>query len=400
MTARLLCGDVVPMLRTIPEASVRCCVTSPPYWGLRDYGEAGQIGLEATPELFVARLVEVFREVRRVLTDDGTLWLNLGDSYAANRSYQVTDSKHVDVGNGKASKVPDGLKPKDLVGIPWMVAFALRADGWYLRRDIIWAKPNPMPESVRDRPTSSHEYLFLLTKNERYYYDADAIAEPAAWERWGDQTESKAHTGKAGHLAGKTKEEILAIAAKRAKQDGHGRRHEGFNALVPSVEPELTRNARSVWTIATQPYKGAHFATFPEELPRRCIKAGTSDKGGCVKCGAPMVRQTTKQREYDHTTTAAGKSKDGPYAAQTGNGEGTHDIRHGVRSRTETTGWEPSCECGEGFVPDTVLDPFGGSGTTASVAVGLGRDAVHIDLNPKYIELAKMRIGPMLCEAL
>lgn len=402
MTARLLCGDVRGLLQTLPEKSVRCCVTSPPYWGLRDYGEAGQIGLEATPEAYVAELVAVFREVRRLLTDDGTLWLNLGDSYAAARGGSTPPAQTVAGGvNGQGGVAERrgmkegynpsrnagafGLKHKDLVGIPWMVAFALRQDGWYLRRDIIWAKPNPMPESVRDRPTSSHEYIFLLTKNERYYYDADAVAEEAVV---GTDPRRVGQLGAGGNGD-----------RNDSKQDTLGKRtYSGFNARYASVEPAPTRNARSVWTIATQPYTGAHFATFPEELPTRCIKAGTSEKGGCEKCGAPMVRMTTKEREYDHTTAAAGKSKDGPYAAQTGDGAGTHDIRHGVRSRTTTTGWSASCQCGVGCAPDTVLDPFGGSGTTAAIAVGLGRKAIHIDLNPKYIELAKMRIGPMLCE--
>ena len=215
----------------IPLASdsVQCVVTSPPYWGLRDYGATDQVGLESSPREYVAKLVSVFRDVRRVLRDNGTLWLNLGDTYTG-------------VGNG--------LKQKDLVGIPWRVAFALRADGWYLRSDIIWNKTNPMPESVTDRPTKSHEYLFLLTKSPRYFYDAEAIEEPASWERWGDQTEKKAHTGKAAHLGGKTIGE-LPIRDKK--------------------------NKRSVWTITTQPYSEAHFATFPEKLVEPCILAGSRE---------------------------------------------------------------------------------------------------------------------------
>ena len=173
-------GDCLDILPTLEPKSIQCCVTPPPYYGLRDYGCDNQIGLEPTPDAYVEKLVAVFREVRRVLRDDGTVWLNLGDSYAANRSYQVVDNKHIDVGNNKASSVPSGLKPKDLIGIPWMVAFALRADGWYLRQDIIWAKPNPMPESVTDRCTKAHEYIFLLTKSARYFYDADAVKEEAA----------------------------------------------------------------------------------------------------------------------------------------------------------------------------------------------------------------------------
>lgn len=275
--ATLYCGDALTVLKRLPSESVRCCVTSPPYWGLRDYGVAGQLGLERTPEEYIATMVAVFREVRRVLIEDGTLWLNLGDSYAQaggpgwqGKNGQRADRRFTAVRNTVAQREigrrpPPSMKSKDLVGIPWMLAFALRSDGWWLRSDIIWSKKNPMPESVTDRPTKSHEYVFLLSKAARYYYDAEAIAEP--WK---------------------------------------------------------FRNARSVWEIATQPYPEAHFATFPEELARRCILAGS----------APG---------------------------------------------------------------DVLLDPFGGSGTVAQVATGNGRGAVYIDLNPKYVEMARQRIGPMLC---
>jgi len=238
--------------RALPlrDGSVQCCVTSPPYWGLRDYGTPGQIGLEATPEEYVAHMVDVFREVRRVLRDDGVLWLNLGDSYAANRSYQVPDSKHVDVGNNGGMSVPPGLKPKDLVGVPWRVAFALQADGWWLRSDIIWHKPNPMPESVTDRPTRAHEYLFLLTKAERYYYDAAAVKEP-----------------------GITKYQHAAIRERNV-----GGRTDGYTTIKTGgglgCNPS-GRNLRSVWTITTKPYKGSHYAVMPEKLVEPCIKAGS-----------------------------------------------------------------------------------------------------------------------------
>ena len=242
-------GDCREILQTLPEQSVNCCVTSPPYFGLRDYGMAEQIGLEPTPERFVAELVGVFREVRRVLRDDGTLWLNLGDSYAVNgggRAYGASDGA---VGRAEAPgfprRAPQGLKPKDLIGIPWRVAFALQADGWYLRQDIIWHKPNPMPESVTDRCTKAHEYIFLLSKSARYYYDADAIKEPANKNAAG----SLFHAGKtATHQLGR------ASTIERAETDA--------------------RNRRSVWTIATQPYSGAHFATFPPALVEPCILAG------------------------------------------------------------------------------------------------------------------------------
>jgi DNA modification methylase len=249
-SADILQGDALTLLRDMPADSIRCCVTSPPYWGLRDYGHAGQLGLERTPEEYVARMVEVFREVRRVLADDGTLWLNLGDSYAAqggSREYGSSDGAN---GRGPAvaglrSPAP-GLKPKDLVGIPWRMAFALQADGWWLRSDIIWSKPNPMPESVTDRPTKAHEYLFLLAKSARYYYDAAAIAEPVECDR----------------MRGPS---LHPDAASTNGNGGLSRRPIGG-----------TRNRRSVWTITPKPFKGAHFAVMPEALVEPCVLAGSA----------------------------------------------------------------------------------------------------------------------------
>lgn len=246
--------------RSIPLAdkSVQCCVTSPPYWGLRDYGHSGQIGLEQTPDEYVAQMVAVFREVRRVLRDDGTLWLNLGDSYSSGG--MSNPSSKSTLGGGKdrgasgyliSRSAPAGLKPKDLVGIPWRVAFALQADGWYLRQDIIWHKPNPMPESVTDRCTKAHEYVFLLSKSARYYYDAEAVKE------------ANSETSRTGGT--------YRTSASKNKQKGNGHSgicREGF------VIPRNGRNRRSVWTVATRPYKGAHFATFPPQLIEPCILAG------------------------------------------------------------------------------------------------------------------------------
>jgi DNA modification methylase len=251
----ILIGDCLEVLRGLPDGMAQTCVTSPPYYGLRDYGHAGQIGLEATPNAYVARLVDVFREVRRVLRDDGTLWLNLGDSYARAGGTDRQISSTCKVGNTlktlemlpcRKQAPPDGLKDKDLLGIPWMVAFALRADGWWLRQDIIWHKPNPMPESVTDRCTKAHEYVFLLTKSAWYFYDAAAIAE-------------RAERGDAGSRfdQGKTAQRSITPPVAGARIDD-GR-----------------RNARSVWPIATQPYSGAHFATMPPALAERCIKAGS-----------------------------------------------------------------------------------------------------------------------------
>ena len=248
------CGDSLEVLRTLPDASAQCCVTSPPYWGLRDYGHDGQIGLEETPEQYVARLVAVFAEVRRVLADDGVLWLNLGDSYSARAGAQVDntidpDGRNSGAWSGKSRKPAQGLKPKDLVGIPWRVAFALQADGWYLRSDTIWHKPNPMPESVRDRPTKSHEYVFLMSKSARYFYDQDAIREPDCGRPSGNDFTSR-----------------QGAALHHARPNGDGG--------APWV-PGKGRNARSVWTIPTQPFLGAHFAVMPPALADRCIRAGS-----------------------------------------------------------------------------------------------------------------------------
>ena len=253
--ARIIVGNVLQVLPTLPDESVQCCVTSPPYWGLRDYGTAGQLGLERTPDEYVARMMAVFREVRRVLRPDGTLWLNLGDSYAsdAKGSGGPSDKQLSNAGSRYETKRLDhGLKPKDLVGIPWRVAFALQADGWWLRSDIIWSKPNPMPESVTDRPTKAHEYLFLLSKRERYFYDYKAIADPAT-----HAGEIRDYTG--NEQKNKTADPEMQRTLPRGRV----------------IEVAELRNARTVWQIATAPYPEAHFATFPPELPRRCILAGS-----------------------------------------------------------------------------------------------------------------------------
>lgn len=251
-------GDALEVLKTLKSESVQTCVTSPPYFGLRDYGVDGQIGLEETPEAYMQKLAEIFREVRRVLRDDGTLWLNLGDSYAGSGKGGQSEAKRSEnwqpeYGNKGARY---GLKSKDLIGIPWRVAFALQADGWYLRQDIIWHKPNPMPESVTDRCTKAHEYIFLLSKSPTYYYDHEAIKEPAVMNRWG---------GKKPMNLTNSKDQQNVFGGLTRERD---------------MMPE-TRNRRSVWTVATKPYKGAHFATFPPDLIKPCILAG-APFGGIV----------------------------------------------------------------------------------------------------------------------
>ncbi len=253
-------GDCLEVMRDLPDGCARMCVTSPPYWGLRDYGCEGQIGLEQTPDEYVARLVEVFHEVRRMLADDGTLWLNLGDSYAQSSKGGATGatstlnggiesqnaSKHV-----YANRLAPGLKPKDLVGIPWLVAFALRADGWYLRQDVIWHKPNPMPESVRDRFTKSHEHMFLLSKSQHYYWDAEAAQEPGV---------------------GGSRRRQESVGTK----DAEARAGQLRTRIAGSCGSTQFRNRRDVWTISTKPFKGAHFATFPPDLVEPCVRIGSA----------------------------------------------------------------------------------------------------------------------------
>lgn len=330
----ILCGDALDRLKSLPDESIQCCVTSPPYWSLRDYQVDGQLGQEKSPQEYVARMVEVFREVKRVLKPDGTLWLNLGDSYANDSKWGGSSGgKHVKELHGNSGigrqKTQTGLKGKDLIGIPWLVAFALRADGWWLRCDIIWHKPNPMPESVTDRPTKAHEYIFLLTKSSSYYYDATAIREPASEalikqvEEGYNGSSTKSFNSNGAQDASATKSRIIDGARKRIdKYRGHSRRHAGFNdrwdSLTPKEQMALGSNKRSVWSVATKPYPDSHFATFPPKLIEPCILAGSKYR-------------------------------------------------------------------------DTILDPFAGSGTTGMVAMQLGRKATLIELNPDYIKLIEKR---------
>jgi DNA modification methylase len=552
---QLLNGDCIEMMRTLPDASVHCCVTSPPYWGLRDYGHDGQIGLESTPEAYVARMVEVFREVRRVLRDDGTLWLNLGDSYFSSTkgtggSNPETSPKQAWKGSengqgGYTIKLSAGdlpIKPKDLVGIPWRVAFALQqpyytgkvADerdrvwlaamvdsegsicgteyqtgdrtktniyisvtntsapiiakcerlfpqdvrhvyektgpshricyrwdvermetkalfireiypylvakrkqaivgytfldmqcglpskkkgylpeqqerrswlmaalsklnagedvdlpdwvveppslfepGYYLRQDIIWHKPNPMPESVRDRCTKAHEYVFLLTKSARYYYDAEAVKEAFADERQGNPGRYKWKHG-AGGVAGGGPNSLH-------KGDGIV---DGWNADGKATG----RNRRSVWTITTKPYSGAHFAVMPPDLVEPCILAGCPEQC-CSVCGAGYERITERKRPPIECYTNSNKP-DAIRPCQGGGGMGQKLNEWYKANPPIHLGFEPSCDCAaSGTMPGTVLDPFAGSGTTLAVAIENGRSAIGCELNPSYVELANKRIA-------
>lgn len=383
-------GDCRTVLATLPAQSVHCCVTSPPYWGLRNYGLEpsqwadgwrGCLGLEPDMGAYVRHLVEVFRGVWRVLRDDGTCFINLGDSYTSGgrtshgTRIDVKQSSHRGM-NGthdpaRAPQPPD-LKEKNLTGMPWRVAFALQADGWILRSDIIWHKPNPMPESVTDRPTKSHEYLFLLTKQPRYFYDQEAVREP--------------HTMR-----------------PQARPGGHKRHQPG--ALLPAHTWSGTardlpgvdgnpagRNKRTVWTIATQAFRGAHFAVMPERLVEPCVLAGTSAHGCCSACGAPY-RRVVERTGYD----GAGRADDSVYTGQA--------YRHpqsaprGPRRNfgeptAHTTGWQPGCACAAPVAPCTALDPFGGSGTVGVVAARHGRQSVLIEQNAQYCQLAVQRLAP------
>ncbi len=352
--------------RQIPLAdkSVQCVVTSPPYWGLRDYGQVGQIGLEPTPEAYVAKIVAVFAEVWRVLRDDGTCWVNLGDTYCANVGLGFAASGTRQRGTlGNKNPFTHPTKPKDLVGIPWRVAFALQADGWYLRSDIIWSKPNPMPESVTDRPTKAHEYIFLLTKRERYYFDQDAVREAQVDE---------------------------------PHQRGQRNPYEGNPANRPpwpvaTFHNPAGRNIRTVWEIATQPYPEAHFATFPEEIAVRCIKAGTSEKGACKECGAPWERVTETTKTFESGSGRSGNPINGKQNLAASATNSTPDIRMGPTVQSKTLGWQPTCKHDAPTVPCVVLDPFSGAGTVPLVADKLNRRGIGLELKADYCRMAHDR---------
>jgi DNA modification methylase len=530
MTVKILNGDVRAMLKTLADESVHCVVTSPPYYGLRMYGTPAQIwgadpdcthiwgdqlrktggsgfqgrnsqrwgrsnvrfqetirdagnictecgawrghlGLEPSPHLFLDHMLEVFDEVWRVLRKDGTLWLNFGDSYAASRSYQVSDNKNPEVGPTRhlgRARPAAGLKEKDLIGMPWRLALALQDVGWWLRQEIIWAKPNPMPESVGDRCTKSHEHIFLLAKSETYYFDVTAIAEPCSegtnprranngWKTpdgW-DTTKGEGGHGSfhkdgredydAGQLEHRTKVGLVDFADKCRKlaEPGSGTKNntsmDDALAIMPTV-----RNKRSVWTITTEGFAGefctacrvfyegdalralrvtntieegfegeettirrrycacgchdkwmSHFATFPTELVKPCILAGTSEHGVCSICGAPWERVTERRdtgwdgSEYGKRAVeaTAGVITGGTEKSTLGSSNGK------MVGQRETAGWRPTCTCEDNApIPATVLDPFFGTGTTGLVADRLKRHAIGIELNRDFATMAQQRI--------
>jgi DNA modification methylase len=369
----------------LADKSVQSTVTSPPYWGLRDYGHAGQIGLEPTLAEYIAVMVAVFREVRRVLRDDGTLWLNMGDGYAnvgkwgGSTGGKHTKGLHGETGVGTSRRDCDRLKPKDLMMQPHRLAIALQDDGWYVRMDNVWAKPNPMPESVTDRPTKAHEYVFLLSKSERYYYDAEAVKEPMS--QAGIQRQKYGFKEMYGNII---------------RVNGHrdSRQRSDAKSYGPEAKTGGGRNLRSVWAMTTRPCKEAHFATFPIDLPLRCLKAGTSEKGCCPTCGAPWKRVVEKYRSFESGSGRSGNlpiGKNGP--ALQGGGE-TIDVRRGPTLRTVTTHWLPTCKCpAHEPVPCTVLDPFGGAATTALAASELGRRCIIVERKWDYIDIGRARLA-------
>lgn len=375
---RIYCMDALALLRALPTESVNCIITSPPYFGLRDYGVPGQIGLEPTPQAYVAALTELFREARRVLRADGTLWLNVGDSYnsSGTSSEKRTETSTIGLSktlasqySGSFKRVSNELPEKSLLGIPWRVAFALQDDGWILRSDIIWAKPNPMPESVTDRPTKSHEYVFLFAKSPRYFYDAAAIAEPAIYAH------SDRRSGKGRH-------------AYHGKWDGQSN---GEQQAFVSINE--TRNKRDVWTVNSKPFSGSHFATFPPDLIEPMILAGCPSQVCCV-CGAPWARKveavggTIGKGWTDHKNDLEKGMTQVNYSGGVGNARD----ENGRPYQRIDRGFYPSCTCNAPTHPGLVLDPFMGAATTAIVAQRLGRNYIGSELNPEYVEMARQRI--------
>lgn len=385
----LLIGSALDRLADLPDRSIHTICTSPPYYGLRAYAgdqvvewpevafypmpglaafmppvvipaQRAALGSEGDLLAYVGHLVAIFRACRRVLCEDGTLWLNLGDSYSGsgrpvNPNGKQGTNKGTQFEPDNSGFVPVGLKPKDLIGVPWRVALALQADGWFLRSDVIWHKRSPMPESVTDRPTKAHEYVFLLAKSARYFYDSVAVAETAVIGANGSSFVSE---------------------YDKATKPGLG---------LSDRFDSPTRNRRSVWSLASQPYAGAHFATWPPALVEPMILAGTSARGCCPACGAPWVRVVKREDGKVRAVATTGPHGDHGFL-----GKGRIDDM----PAPVTTGWRPSCACDAGDpLPCVVLDPFTGSGTTGAVAVELGRRFVGIELSDQYADLASQRIG-------
>ena len=374
------CRDSMRQMK-LENVKVQTCVTSPPYYGLRDYGHEGQIGNEQTPQEFIDNLVEVFACVWDVLVDDGTLWVNLGDSYynyrpgkgqALNKQTVSNTNQDLPQTCARRGNKLDGYKEKDLMGMPWRLAFALQDFGWYLRQDIIWHKPNPMPESVKDRCTKSHEYIFLLSKKPQYYFDHLAIQEPSK-----------------------------DVSLERAKSSWNpsklnvsidGPKNESFDTMGDRWVKEMA-NKRDVWTVNTKSYKGSHFATFPEELIEPMILAGSSSKGHCPKCFTRWKQIKTdngERRQVEVYTSQSTKNYDDAKA------QNPSDTKRRIlesMSKIYNYQWSANCDCGLEPVADIVLDPFFGSGTTGQVSQQLGRKWIGCELNKDYEKLQNERIS-------
>ena len=422
MTVSIRVGDAREALRDLPDGSVHCVVTSPPYWGLRAYkGDPGMIGMEPTFDEHLENLVSVFREVRRVLRDDGTLWLNYGDAYAAARGGTHMPAETLAGGVGgytedgeRTNRNRDdgysprrdaqrmGYKHKDLMMMPARVALALQADGWWLRSEVVWHKPNPMPESVTDRPTSAHEKLYLLTPSARYFYDAEAVRTEEVLpgdsdrrkrrQKWDNKSApDRGQPTKAGIRPLSPDEDYEGVAPGASRRPPKGGQAEWDATGVTGA------NLRNVWRIPTAPYKDAHFATFPPALVEPCIKAGTSEKGVCAGCGAPWKREVDTPRIPDEVRNRRKDQKMGFHPRQVGSGTKMNKWRN--ENPPTTTGWLPTCECNAETVPAVVLDCFGGAGTVGLVADRLQRDSVLIEISDEYAAMACKRItadAPML----
>lgn len=463
----ILVGDVMKILSSMPQESIQTVVTSPPYWGLRDYdvprtvwggdpkcrhfwgpefvkgGPArapgkttkfgnrrvlklraalqkasmgafcwcgawrGQLGLEPKPSLYVEHIVDVMRAVKRVLRRDGTVWLNLGDCYSDSGRGSDTNSKlegsRRNQEESRKVRIREtaitGIRPKNLFLLPHRVAIALQDDGWYVRQDVVWSKPNPMPESVRDRPTRAHEYVFLLSRSERYYYDAEAIKEPVTW----NAHSRGAGANKKASLINRPSgwDPALGWQAGHSKKVGRyaqPKQNESFSTAVVSLVSD--RNKRSVWTVQTEPFSGAHFATFPQGLVAPCLEAGSSPKA-CAGCGAPWEREV--EVWYENPGNRSGNGQKWKGMGHQPFGTGTRDVR--LERKSKTKGWHPSCECFADLPeqdrptrPCLILDPFMGSGTTALVAVKIQRDFIGIEIKKEYAAMARGRLSPELAQ--
>lgn len=385
----LLTGDTIDILHTLPDESVQCVVTSPPYWQLRDYEVDGQYGLEHTLESYLAQMVDVFREVRRVLRSDGVCFINMGDTCNVGK---IKSGDSLDAGgysndNHSSSRRVSNLSNKDIIGVPWRLAFALQSDGWCLRQDIIWEKTNGCPESATDRCTRTHEYVFMLTKSDRYFFDNEAIKEPVTGNA---HRRGKGVNPKARQFGRNSKFNV-----SHTLNDSHAprnRQNESFSTSISEGLVEM-RNKRTIWRTAVAKFHGEHYASYPEELVEPCILSGTSEAGACAICGKPYKRIVEK---VALVPTGHGTSNKGAAVIEKYRGEKSTEhscFTTGMVWHKKTVGFEKQCPCDcYETKPCVVLDPFSGTGTTGLVAAKHGRDYIGIDIKPEYKAMAQKRI--------